>query len=123
AIYPKGKEIDSTYLQAALKASSKIILSQVGTAGHGTRKLDTEYLLNLPIFIPSQQELNRFQLSSSYSNQLRSKFAEVKIKLETLFQTLQNRAFSGELTAKWREAHLKELLQEMEHQAKLLNNN
>ncbi|MCT7952571.1 restriction endonuclease subunit S [Ancylothrix sp. C2] len=123
AISPKGKEIDSTYLQAALKASSKIILAQVGTAGHGYRKLDTQSLLNLPIFIPSQQELNRFQLSSSYSHQLRSKFAEVKIKLEILFQTLQNRAFSGELTAKWREDHFKELLQEMEHQAKLLDNN
>jgi type I restriction enzyme S subunit len=31
-----------------------------------------------------------------------------------------HRAFTGDLTAKWREAHLKELLVEMEHQAKLL---
>lgn len=34
-------DISSTYLYAVLKASSKIILSQVGTAGHGTRKFDT----------------------------------------------------------------------------------
>lgn len=31
------------------------------------------------------------------------------------------RAFSGQLTAKWREAHGKELLTEMEQQARLLN--
>ena len=31
-----------------------------------------------------------------------------------------HRAFTGELTAKWREAHLKELLAEMEQQARLL---
>ena len=38
--------------------------------------------------------------------------------LETLFQTLLHHAFAGSLTAKWREAHAKELLQEMEHQAR-----
>jgi type I restriction enzyme S subunit len=31
-----------------------------------------------------------------------------------------HRAFTGELTAKWREAHLKELLSEMELQKRLL---
>jgi len=38
--------------------------------------------------------------------------------LETLFQTLLHRAFDGSLTAKWREAHANELLQEMETQSK-----
>jgi type I restriction enzyme S subunit len=38
--------------------------------------------------------------------------------LETLFQTLLHRAFDGSLTAKWREGQAKEVLQEMEHQAK-----
>jgi len=40
--------------------------------------------------------------------------------LETLFQTLLHRAFSGDLTAEWRKAHMTELLQEMEHQARVL---
>jgi hypothetical protein len=34
---------------------------------------------------------------------------------------LGQRAFSGQLTAKWREAHMKELLAELEQQARLLN--
>lgn len=38
--------------------------------------------------------------------------------IETLFQTLLHRAFDGTLTAKWREAHAAELLQEMEIQNK-----
>ena len=42
-------------------------------------------------------------------------------KLEGIFATLLQRAFSGQLTAKWREGHLKELLAEMEVQASLLN--
>lgn len=46
--------------------------------------------------------------------------AEANKTLGNLFQTMLHHAFTGELTAKWREAHLKELLVEMEHQAKLL---
>ena len=38
--------------------------------------------------------------------------------LEALFQTLLHRAFDGSLTAKWREGHAKEVLQEMEHQSR-----
>ncbi len=34
---------------------------------------------------------------------------------------LLQHAFSGQLTAKWRDAHSKELLAEMEQQARLLN--
>ncbi len=41
--------------------------------------------------------------------------------IESIWQTLLHHAFTGYLTAKWREAHMKELLGEMEHQAKQLN--
>lgn len=41
--------------------------------------------------------------------------------LENLFSTLLHRAFAGDLTAKWREAHVKELLADMEVQAKALD--
>jgi type I restriction enzyme S subunit len=43
-----------------------------------------------------------------------------RVNLEALFQVLLHRAFTGELTAGWREPHLKELLAEMEQQARLL---
>ncbi|MFA4835170.1 MAG: restriction endonuclease subunit S [Dehalococcoidia bacterium] len=42
-------------------------------------------------------------------------------KLELLFSSFLHRAFTGDLTAKWREAHMKELLAEMQEQAKALN--
>jgi len=41
-------------------------------------------------------------------------------QIEALFASLGKSAFSGSLTAHWREAHMKELLQEMEQQAKAL---
>lgn len=43
-----------------------------------------------------------------------------RTNIETLFQTMLHRAFTGELTARWREAHLKELLADMEQQARHL---
>ncbi|MTJ17958.1 MULTISPECIES: restriction endonuclease subunit S [unclassified Dolichospermum] len=121
ALYPNRNDIDSTYLHAALKASSRKILSQVGTAGHGTRKFDTDELLNLPILIPSQEQLKKFQIAVTECRVSLAGISKTKKKLETLFNVLLQRAFSGELTAKWREAHIKELLAEMEEQAKILN--
>ena len=41
-------------------------------------------------------------------------------KIEKLYQVILHRAFSGDLTASWREAHIKELLQEMERQSSYL---
>lgn len=41
-------------------------------------------------------------------------------QLDDLFALMLQRAFSGELTATWREDHMKELLQEMDAQAKAL---
>ncbi len=121
ALYPNCNDIDSTYLHAALKASRRKILSQVGTAGHGTRKFDTDELLNLPILIPSQEQLKKFQIAVRECRASLAGINRTKEKLEKLFDVLLYRAFSGELTAKWREAHMKELLAEMEEQAKVLN--
>ncbi len=41
-------------------------------------------------------------------------------RIDAIFRNLLYRAFTSDLTAKWREAHMKELLQEMERQAKAL---
>jgi type I restriction enzyme S subunit len=43
-----------------------------------------------------------------------------KAHLEALFGSLLHRAFSGALTSSWREAHMKDLLREMERHAKAL---
>lgn len=41
-------------------------------------------------------------------------------RIETVFQTMLHRTFTGELTARWREAPMRDLLAEMERQAKAL---
>ena len=44
-----------------------------------------------------------------------------EVDVEDLWSNLLQRAFSGQLTAKWREARMQEILSEMRHQASALN--
>ena len=65
-------------------------------------------------------------LQEAFARQFRSLLAfqakqtESGRNVEILFAAMLHRAFTGDLTAKWHEAHLKELLAEMEQQARLL---
>jgi len=69
--------------------------------------------------VPLQQ---KFSSLLNHLNNNRKNRYECHARLETLFNSLLHRAFTGDLTVSWRQAHMKELLQEMELQAKALNN-
>jgi type I restriction enzyme S subunit len=109
------------FLFAALKVQAMRLLSEVTTAAHGTKKLETGRLENVPIPIPSPSALAKF--SSAYEQLLAIDRQRTAIgpRIDELFSVLLQRAFSGQLTAKWREAHMRELLAEMEQQARALN--
>ena len=66
----------------------------------------------------SNELLLRFSEASKSLTLARVNAISAATTLESLFQTLLHRAFDGSLTAKWREGQGKELLQEMEKQAK-----
>lgn len=73
--------------------------------------------------VPPFEDQNRFsRLVKSHNPNQRNVGSRGKY-LETLFSALLHRAFTGDLTAKWREAYMKELLAEMEEQAKVLGLN
>lgn len=85
------------------------------------RNLNLETLRDLEIYLPPWDLQNQFTLALQRYQDIYSYIQKCDFKIDNLFQTLLHQAFSGELTAKWREAHMEELLQEMEHQAKALN--
>jgi type I restriction enzyme S subunit len=102
-----------SFLQPAIEAKAP---------GFAQKNINLGILRDLPVIFPPRD------LRESFSTQARtlqrlcyqgSRAAEV---LNNLFSLLLRRAFTGELTATWREAHMKELLQEMELQAKVLAN-
>jgi type I restriction enzyme S subunit len=61
-----------------------------------------------------------FSVAYERYRSLKAQRAAARDALERMFETLLRLAFSAELTASWREAHMKELLQEMEQQARVL---
>lgn len=74
--------------------------------------------INLPL--PEKSWQDKFSDYIELIRKIRIKKFATKRKLDALFSLILFKAFSGDLTAKWREAHMKELLAEMEEQAKYL---
>ena len=74
----------------------------------------------LPLVIPPLLTQEAFAAGFEQAGSLVAREGSASAKPERLFAVLHHRAFTGELTAKWREAHMKELLAEMEAQAKAL---
>jgi type I restriction enzyme S subunit len=80
-----------------------------------------KYLKERSLIHPPLPLQERFAEQAAEITMLASRQAASRKTLDKLFQVLLHRAFTGELTAKWREAHMAELLREMELQAKALN--
>jgi len=120
ALVPKSKSVTGLYLWAALKVAERQLSCIARTAAHGTRKLDTPELLAFSVIRPNREELRACEVFVRAMRDSIDQMNSVRRCLEATFTLLLHRAFSGDLTAKWREAHMKELLQEMEHQAKTL---
>jgi len=77
-------------------------------------------LRSMPILVPTLQRQKLFAEHLLSLEAHADKRKESARSLESFFAVMLHRAFTGELTAQWREAHLKELLGEMEQQARLL---
>jgi type I restriction enzyme S subunit len=86
----------------------------------GQPHLNADQLSNTPMIVPSKPLQEKFAGLVSTLRRQHVQRQESQKNLNNLFATMLHRAFTGELTAKWREAHMKELLAEMEQQAKLL---
>ncbi|MBP7711460.1 MAG: restriction endonuclease subunit S [Gammaproteobacteria bacterium] len=70
---------------------------------------------------PPQPLQQKFGKLAKEIEQVLTKADSAAEQLEATFSTLLLHAFSGQLTAQWREGHLRELLAEMAQQARALN--
>jgi len=82
--------------------------------------IDQSTLLAVRIHRQSKTVLSSFTHRYQEILDLKKRQAESENRISRVFSTLLHHAFSGELTAKWRQAHMKELLQEMEAQTREL---
>ena len=86
----------------------------------GMANINATELRVMPILVPEMRRQKAFGALLESIETLFDHRSESARQLERLFAVMLHRAFSGELTAKWREAHLKELLIEMEQQTTTL---
>jgi type I restriction enzyme S subunit len=91
------------------------------TGSAGQQRVPVDFLKQYRIPLPPISEMQEFSKLSRLISDMLVDAERAARKLEMQFSVLLQRAYSGQLTAKWREAHLKELLAEMEVQARLLN--
>lgn len=74
----------------------------------------------IEILVPPPEEQEKFASNIVHLHRHENRRLDAGDHIEKLFSVLLHRAFTGDLTAKWRVAHMKELLAEMEAQAKAL---
>lgn len=80
-----------------------------------------KYLKEKSFICPGQALQDRFSELTQTMTLQTSVLEKAAAKVEQLFSVLLDNAFSGQLTAQWREGHMQELLAEMAQQARALN--
>ncbi len=73
-------------------------------------------LKNVTVFVPPQPILENFSKRAVEIERLLSSLDGSRKNIERCFHLLLHRAFTGDLTAKWREAHKEQLESEMQEQ-------
>lgn len=109
------------YLSASIRFSP-FVRSQLGASvtGQIVAGITSRDLRALRIDEPPIELQRKFARVKTGLDEDRKKRKRNREEIDRLFNLLLHRAFCGDLTAKWREAHVQELLAEMEQQAKAL---
>lgn len=113
-------EVLNEFIYGWLMSGQKLALSCV-KKGATVHNIDGPRFLGLQVPKPPRYLQDAFARHLQALLLLKNEREKAAEQVESLFALLLQKAFSGQLTAKWREAHMKELLAEMEQQARLLN--
>lgn len=113
--------LDPEYLCASIRFSP-LIRAQLGSSitGQIVKAITSKDLKELIVDVPIIDLQRRFAHLKKFLDDEAMRRKDSRSKLDSLFDVLIQRSFSGELTTTWRESHMKELLAEMNEQAKYL---
>jgi len=117
---PNPQRLSGKWLTALLNTESYKTYVLKQASGGLQKYLSLKVLRGLDVIAPPIAEQAQFDRAYDSVLALAERREESAILVNKLFNSILHRAFTGDLTAKWREAHMKELLQEMEQQAKAL---
>jgi type I restriction enzyme, S subunit len=116
-IRPRDSRLSHWYLVALLRSPAFLAYAKIHSERLRMAKLNREQLGAFSTPLPDSASLEIFERQASQVQSLEKARFEQADRISSLFNVLLHRAFSGDLTAKWRERHIKELLAEMEAQA------
>lgn len=101
--------VNGKYLQHALNSPHCYEQSQLYTHGVGNQDLGLTRLINITVPLPPQEEQLEIVRSIEHHHRLaehiESLLESAKKRVNLLTQSILAKAFSGELTAEWREQH------------------
>lgn len=101
--------MNTPFMKAALRAKARRAI--------GMANINATELRRLPAVFPPRERQLSFVRFVRNIREFEGAGRNAGRRLAQMFSLLLCRAFSGELTADWREAHIEELLQEIEQQA------
>jgi type I restriction enzyme S subunit len=113
-------EVSNDFIYGWLVAGQKLALSCVKT-GATVHNIDGPRFLSLQVPKPPKHLQVRFSRHLQTLLSFKQEREAAAQRVDELFALMMQRAFSGQLTAKWRQAHMQELLAEMQQQAKAVN--
>lgn len=119
-LLPKDKGISPWYIVALLQTQAFLSYATIFSERLRMPKLNQEQLSAFKSPLPDPDLVVDFERYASEIDRTLNLLKTQSEKVLQLFSLLLHRAFTGDLTAKWREAHMKELLGEMKVQAKVL---
>lgn len=108
------------YICWLLNMPSTLLLAQELIHGQTRTRVSMGRLRDLRVPLPPLELQQRFIKHVVSGGQLDSRREQRRNATDRLCHLLHQRAFTGDLTAGWREGHMNDLPQEMEHQAKAL---
>jgi type I restriction enzyme S subunit len=109
----------SRYLVEFLRLSKSLLLSK--RVGGAQPNISQQIIRDMEIILPPDGLQAVFSERAEHLEVVLSHVAIAASRVEKLFGRMLASAFLGELTTKWREGRIKELLIEMEHQVRALN--
>lgn len=118
ALQARG-QVSNDFIYGWLVTGQKLALSFV-KKGATVHNIDGPRFLSVLVPKPPEELQERFASHLRALLGFKSEHVQAANQIEQLFSLLLNRAFSGQLTARWRQAHMQELLAEMQKQARLL---
>ena len=113
----KLEPLEDYYLLAALEQAN--LNQYAGRAGQPL--ISGSRIYPVEILIPPPGVQSSFSKSVASLLALDTTRTDASDRLDKLWELLMGRAFSGQLTAKWREGHMQELLSEIAQQTRALN--